>query len=90
VRAWRLGNFTFLVATLRHFLDNHLTDIWLVDTIGLVAFAGRIRAAHGPEFGIPRLVRMVSAHPADASADRAIRVHALDVRAIDQTRRPFM
>ena len=66
------------MAPLRPVLDDKLGDVRLVDVVGLVALAGRAGPAHAAQFGILCFVRMVLAHPADASADRTLRVHALD------------
>jgi hypothetical protein len=63
---------------LRLVLPDHLADVRLVDTVGLVALAGRARTADASQLRVPRLLGMILADPADASADRAIWVHAFD------------
>jgi hypothetical protein len=45
---------------------------------GLVALTRRTRPAHAAEFGIPWLVRMVLAHPAEAFANRTVRIAEFD------------
>src|SRR5712671_756893 len=63
---------------LRLVLPDHLADVWLVDTVGLVALAGRARTADASQLQVPRFFGMILADPADASANRAVRVHAFD------------
>jgi hypothetical protein len=63
---------------LRLILPDHLADVRLVDTVGLVALAGRARTADASQLRVPRLLGMILADPADASADRAVRVYAFD------------
>jgi hypothetical protein len=57
------------VAAVGPVLDDHLADVRLVDVAGLVALAGR--PARTCSLG-----QDPSHHPADASADLALRVHA--------------
>jgi len=63
---------------LRLVLPDHLADVRLVDTVGLVALAGRARATDASQLRVPRLLGMILADPADASADRTIWFHASD------------
>jgi hypothetical protein len=57
---------------------DHLADVRLVDAVDLVALAGHALPALAPSSASHGFIRMVLAHPADAFADRASRVHALD------------
>jgi hypothetical protein len=55
---------------LRLVLPDHLADVWLVDTVCLVALAGRARTADASQLQVPRFFGTILADPADASANR--------------------
>src|SRR5258708_38831532 len=76
--AWRAAEDRTPSVALRLVLADHLADVRLVDTVGLVALAGRARTADASQLRVPRLLGMLLANPDHASAARAVRVHAFD------------
>jgi hypothetical protein len=50
---------------LRLVLLDHLADVRLVDTVGLVALAGRARTADASQLRVPRRLGMILADPAE-------------------------